>query len=388
MSPPGVVAPVDAATLRIGGLSVDPPVVLAPMAGVTNPPFRRLCRRFGAGLYVSEMTSARALVEGSERTWQLAAFDDDERPRSIQLFATEAASTAESVRQLVDRRDVDHVDLNFGCPVRKVTRQGGGAALPYKRRLFADIVGSAVEAARPHGVPVTVKMRVGIDDAHPTHLDAAQLAVDAGVAAVALHARTATQWYSGRADWDEIARLRDTLPAEVPVLGNGDIWSGADAVEMMRRTGCDGVVIGRGCLGKPWLFADLVDAFDGRAPRPAPRFGEVASVMVEHAGLLAAGAGEGHGCRQFRRHAAWYCTGYPVGGEIRRRLSLVSSLDELAEVLGGIDPMLVPAPGSTAAVRGHSQGPQVVSLPDGWLDPLRRDEPVAVRDTGDAHSGG
>lgn len=370
--------------LRLGPVTVEVPVVLAPMAGVTNRPFRRLCRRFGAGLYVSEMVSARGLVEGSERTWQLAEFDDDERPRSIQLYTTDPQTVGEAVRLLRERRGVDHVDLNFGCPVKKVTRQGGGSALPWKRNLFAAIVESAVGAAGD--VPVTVKLRIGIDDDHRTHLEAGRLAEAAGVSAVALHARTAAQWYSGRAHWDEIARLKETVTT-VPVLGNGDIWSGADARRMMAETGCDGVVIGRGCLGKPWLFGELVDAFAGRPPPGARPFGEVAAVMVEHAELLAAWVGdEAQACRMFRRHANWYCTGYPVGGSLRGRLAQVGSLAELSDLVAEVDPGARPVAGSDSAIRGHSQGPQVVTLPDGWLD--SRDGAVAVTDTGDAHSGG
>ncbi|MEM8903481.1 MAG: tRNA dihydrouridine synthase DusB [Actinomycetota bacterium] len=378
------ISPPTVAPLRLGPWTIDPPVVLAPMAGVTNPPFRRLCRRFGAGLYVSEMVSARGLVEGSERTWQLAEFGDDERPRSIQLYATEPGSVGEAVRMLVDRRGIDHVDLNFGCPVKKVTRQGGGSALPWKRRLFSEVVSSAVSAAGE--IPVTVKMRIGIDDDHRTHLEAGRIAQSVGVSAVALHARTAAQWYSGRAHWDEIARLKEAV-TEVPVLGNGDIWSGADAVRMLTETGSDGVVIGRGCLGKPWLFGELVDAFAGRPAAPPRSFGAVASIMVEHAELLTEWVGdETHACRMFRRHAAWYCTGYPVGGRLRKALAQVASLEELGELLGRVDPAATPVSGSESAIRGHSQGPQVVTLPDGWLD--ERDDLVAVTDTGDAHSGG
>lgn len=372
-----------AAPLRLGPMTLDLPVVLAPMAGVTNAPFRRLCRRFGAGLYVSEMVSARALAEGSDRTWHLAEFDDDERPRSIQLFATEPASVGTAVRALRDRRDIDHVDLNFGCPVKKITRQGGGAALPFKRRLFESIVSTAVAAAGD--VPVTVKMRVGIDDTHHTHLEAGRIAEAAGVVAVALHARTASQWYSGRADWSEIARLKEAVTT-IPVLGNGDIWSGSDAVDMMRQTGCDGVVIGRGCLGKPWLFEELACALEGRPIPPVRTFGQVADIMTEHAQLLSEWVGEHHGCRMFRRHAGWYLTGYPVGGRVRQALSLVSSLDELAEIVGGVAPDLLPAKGSEAAIRGHSQGPQQVTLPDGWL--ADRDAVPHVVDNGNAHSGG
>lgn len=374
--------------LYIGPLRLDVPVVLAPMAGVTNPPYRALCRRFGAGLYVSEMVSARALVEGSDKTWQLAEFGADERPRSIQLFVTDPVSVGEAVRMLIDRRDVDHIDMNFGCPVKKVTRQGGGSALPWKRKLFQTIVRSAVAAAddaTAGRVPVTVKMRIGIDDGHHTHLEAGRIAQAEGVAAIALHARTASQWYSGRADWDEIARLKEAVTG-IPVLGNGDIWWGEDAVRMMWETGCDGVVVGRGCLGKPWLFRELVEAFEGRPPQPAPPWGEVAPIMAEHADLLVEWVGEERAMKQFRRHTSWYCTGYPVGSDIRRRLATVRTRAGLDDILGVPDPTVLPAAGSESAIRGHSQGPQKVTLPEGWLD--RRDDLAAVKDTGNAHSGG
>ncbi|MCP3854356.1 MAG: tRNA dihydrouridine synthase DusB [Actinomycetia bacterium] len=358
------------------------------MAGVTNPPFRTLCRRFGAGLYVSEMVSARALVEGSEKTWQLAEFGADERPRSIQLFVTDPNSVGEAVRMLIDRRDVDHIDMNFGCPVRKVTRNGAGSALPWKRKLFQTIVRSAVSAAddmTAGRVPVTIKMRIGIDDQHHTHLEAGRIAQAEGVAAIALHARTTSQWYSGRADWDEIARLKEAVTG-VPILGNGDIWWGEDAVRMMWETGCDGVVVGRGCLGKPWLFRELVDAFEGRPARTAPPWGEVAEVMTEHADLLVEWVGEERAMKQFRRHTSWYCTGYPVGREIRRLLATVPTRADLAEIVATPDPTVLPAAGSESAIRGHSQGPQKAKLPEGWLD--QRDDLVHVEDDGRAVSGG
>jgi len=350
--------------LRVGPLEVDPPVVLAPMAGVTTPAFRRLCRHYGAGLYVSEMVSARGLVGRDERTWRLARPAADERPRSVQLSGTDAAVVGAAVRLLVDELGVEHVDLNMGCPTRKVTRHGGGAALPWKSDRFAAVVGAAVGAAG--AVPVTVKMRIGIDDAHRTHLDAGRVAAEAGVAAVALHARTAAQWYSGRADWAAIGALREHV-AGVPVLGNGDVFAGADAVAMIRRTGCDGVVIGRGCLGRPWLFRDLADALAGRSVRPAPALGEVAAVIAEHAGLLAAAEGEARACRALRRHLPWYLLGYPVAPPVRDALARVGSLADLDRLIRGLDPGARPAPDEADGPRGPVQGPQPVALPDQWL---------------------
>ncbi|MGH2899962.1 MAG: tRNA dihydrouridine synthase DusB, partial [Solirubrobacteraceae bacterium] len=305
------------ASLSIGGLSVWPPVVLAPMAGVTNAPFRTLCKRYGAGLYVSEMITARALVEGNEKTLRLAGFSPEEKPRSLQLYGVDPYWVGEAVAWLVGEGHIDHLDMNFGCPVRKVTRRGGGAALPLKTRLLRNIVRAAVTRAR--GVPVTLKFRIGVDDDLVTFRDTGRIAEDEGCAAVALHARTAEQHYDGEARWAAIAELK-ALVRRIPVLGNGDIWEAEDALRMMRTTGCDGVVVGRGCLGRPWLFRDLADVFDGRAPQDPPRFGEVANVMIAHARLLAGWFGESYGVRGFRKHATWYTKGFRDSKALRVRL--------------------------------------------------------------------
>ncbi|MFV0257001.1 MAG: tRNA dihydrouridine synthase DusB [Acidimicrobiales bacterium] len=371
------------APVRIGPIELPVPVILAPMAGVTNAPFRRLCRQFGAGLYVSEMISARALCEGSAKTAKLADFAPGESPRSLQLAAVEPRYAGEAVRRLVDDDRVDHIDINFGCPVRKVTRHGGGGALPYKRRLFAAVVGAAVAAAGD--VPVTVKLRVGIDDDHITYLDAARAAEDLGVAAVALHGRTVAQLYSGTADRATITRLAETITS-IPVFGNGDIWAAEDAVAMMAETGCDGVVIGRGCLGRPWLFAQLVAALAGDPVPPHPTLAEVAPIMTGHAELLVAWFGDHQGIREFRKHTGWYLRGYPVGGEVRRRLAMIASLGELAAILGELPDAPLPAENHRVA-RGHTRGPQTVALPDGWLDDPD-DDRVASAQGDSAASGG
>ncbi len=357
--------PDEFAPLRVGPIEVWPPVVLAPMAGVTNAPFRRLCRRFGAGLYVSEMVNARGLAEGGARSWDLAAFDPDESPRSIQLYGTDPVAMADAVHRLTDTAGgtaVDHIDLNFGCPVRKVTRHGGGAAVPVRPRLLASIIGAAVGAAGD--VPVTAKIRMGIDHDLLTYLDAGRVAQDQGAAAISLHARTAAQLYSGRADWTAIARLKEVV--DIPVLGNGDVWQAADALALLRQTGADGVVIGRGCLGRPWLFRDLADAFAGRAPGPAPRLGEVGALLVDHGRLLVGLRGERAGLRDLRKHTGWYLTGYPVGGACRRALATVSSMAELEELVGALDPGLAPL--AVSGPRGTQSGPQAVALPTGWRD--------------------
>jgi nifR3 family TIM-barrel protein len=378
-----VSAPTAVRPLRIGPYVSDTPVVLAPMAGITNAGFRRLCREQGAGFYVCEMITSRGLVERNPLTFRMIAMDPDEHPRSMQLYGVDPATVGEAVRIVVEEGRADHIDLNFGCPVPKVTRRGGGAALPYKRRLFERIVRAAVENAGR--VPVTVKMRIGIDDEHRTHLEAGRIAADAGVASVALHARTAAQRYSGTADWSEIARLRDALPADLPVLGNGDIFSADDALDMVAATGCDGVVVGRGCLGRPWLFGDLEAAFAGRPLPEPPTLGQVCATMRRHAVLLQEHMGPDKGIRDMRKHIAWYLKGFPVGSELRRRLGLVQSLDELDELLAQLDPA-VPFPADAEGPRGRQGSPGRVVLPERWLDDP--DDPAVPFGAELEHSGG
>ncbi|MEU7109331.1 tRNA dihydrouridine synthase DusB [Streptomyces sp. NPDC046215] len=356
--------------LSVGPHTVWPPVVLAPMAGITNAPFRTLCREFsgGKGLFVSEMITTRALVERDAKTMRLIHFDGTEKPRSIQLYGVDPVTVGKAVRMIVDEDLADHIDLNFGCPVPKVTRKGGGSALPYKRNLLRSILREAVGNAG--SLPVTMKMRKGIDDDHMTYLDAGRIAVEEGVTAIALHGRTAAQHYSGTADWDAIARLKEAVP-EIPVLGNGDIWSAADAVRMMRETGCDGVVVGRGCLGRPWLFGDLVAAFEGGAgggEPAAPAFKEVARVMLRHAELLGQWLeSEERGVIDFRKHVAWYTKGFSVGSELRKKLAISSSLDEMGALLSEVD-QDQPWPLGADGPRGRTSGRDRVVLPEGWLD--------------------
>ncbi len=348
---------------------MDPPVVLAPMAGITNRAFRRLCRESGAGIYVSEMITSRALLERTDETMNLIRFDADESPRSLQLYGVDPEVVAAAVRMVVAEDLADHVDLNFGCPVPKVTRKGGGSALPWKRDLFRAVVAGAVAAADGR-VPVTVKMRKGIDDEHLTYLDAGRAAAREGVAWVALHGRTAAQMYGGQADWSAIARLVEELePLGVPVLGNGDIWTAQDALVMMAQTGCAGVVVGRGCLGRPWLFGQLAAAFAGATPPPEPRSGEVLGVLRRHAELLVAmHESEQKGCRDIRKHMAWYLKGFRVQQPIRAALGTVATLAELDALLAGIDPDQ-PYPSAIAAgPRGRTSGQRRVALPEGWLD--------------------
>ncbi|QNK81342.1 tRNA dihydrouridine synthase DusB [Nakamurella sp. PAMC28650] len=361
--PPGAKADV----LNIGPFQVWPPVVLAPMAGITNTSFRGLCREFGAGLYVCEMVTTRALVARDWKTMEMIRFGPQEQPRSLQLYGVDPVIVGQAVRMVVQENLADHIDLNFGCPVPKVTRKGGGSALPYKRKLFESIVRAAVREAAPAGVPVTVKMRIGIDEDHITFTDAGRIAQDSGVAAVALHGRTAIQHYSGHADWSAIAKLKEIV-TDIPVLGNGDIFRASDALDMMARTGCDGVVVGRGCQGRPWLFAELAAAFDGRPAPTPPDLRTVAGILQRHAELLCVEMGPDRGIRDLRKHIAWYLKGFAAGSEIRRELGMVSGLDQLATLLSRLD-LDQPFPDAAEGPRGRQGSPQGrVILPYGWLD--------------------
>lgn len=354
--------------LRIGPLTVDVPVELAPMAGVTNAAFRQLCREAGSGLFVTEMVTSRALVERTPESMRIIQHAPGESPRSVQVYGVDPATVGAAVHLIASEDRADHIDLNFGCPAPKVTRKGGGAALPWKSELFTGILRAAVRAAEPYGVPVTVKMRTGIDADHLTYLEAGLVAQDLGVAALALHGRTAAQHYSGQADWEAVARLKETV-TDIPVLGNGDIWSAEDAVRMVRQTGCDGVVVGRGCQGRPWLFADLEAAFTGSDVRVRPGLRAVAATIRRHAELMVEHFGtEGKALRELRKHMSWYLKGYVVGGAQRQQLALVSSLAELDDRLGALD-LDQPYPGEGAeGQRGRAGSPKRPILPEGWLD--------------------
>ncbi len=372
--------------LASGEHAIVPPVVLAPMAGITNAPFRTLAREQGAGLFISEMVTARALIERRPETLRMILPGKGEWPRSVQLYSVDPNVMRAAVTMLGNENLADHVDMNFGCPVPKVTRKGGGAALPYKRRLFNSIVDAAVDAAKPFGIPVTVKMRIGIDSDHETFLEAAKSAADLGVNWVALHARTAEQMYEGKADWSAIARLVEHLkPTGVPVLGNGDIWSGADGVAMMEETGCAGVVVGRGCLGRPWLFKDLAAAFSGIEERYLPSLFEVREIMFRHAQLIVEYfESEERGCRDLRKHMAWYLKGFRVPSEVRRAFGMVSTLAELRTLLDQLVDQPYPVEIGNSP-RGRTSHGRPVTLPDGWLkDP----DELAEIEIEDAFSGG
>ncbi len=361
-------------------LATDPVIELAPMAGVTNRAFRRVCREASTDIrnslgqtdqdntvYVAEMTTSQALLLRHPETLDLVTFDGDEKVRSAQLYGVDPDVVGAAVRMLVDEDMADHIDLNFGCPVPKVTRKGGGSALPWKRDLFASIVNSAVSNAQGK-VPVTVKMRIGIDQDHITYLDAGRIASQAGVTWVALHGRTAAQYYGGKADWNAIARLVEHIP-DTPVLGNGDIWCAQDAQRMLDQTGARGVVIGRGCLGRPWLFGQIRASFAGEVVPAEPNSGVILDLMRRHAQLLVEMHGdEFRGCQEMRKHMAWYLKGVIAGSETRGALSLISSLAQLEFLLANIDPDQILDEELAKSPRGRTTPDRKVNLPDGWLN--------------------
>jgi nifR3 family TIM-barrel protein len=361
-----VARPGEFAPVQYGPIRIWPPVVLAPMAGVTNHPFRSLCKQYGAGLYVSEMLTARGLVEGHKKTEKLAQFGPDENPRSLQLYGTDPAYLGEAARRLVGEGRVDHIDMNFGCPVRKVTSHGGGSAIPLKPKLMARLVRAVVQGAGD--VPVTIKFRIGVDDDLVTYRSSGDVGESEGCVAVGLHARTAAQLYDGDARWEAIGDLKARL--KIPVLGNGDIWEPWDALRMMRATKCDAVIIGRGCLGKPWLFRDLADVFEGREPQDPPNLGGVVDVALDHARRLVDWFGETSGMFQMRKFSTWYTKAFPSTARLRERLMKVVTYGELETVLRSLD-RDVPFPvAGLRAKRGKRSGTQVVSLPPGYLDSL------------------
>ena len=363
-------------SLKTSRFEVDPPVVLAPMAGITNQAFRRLCREYGAGLYVSEMVTSRALIERSPETIRMVTPDPDEEIRSVQLYGVDPEVMSKAVEMLIRENRADHIDLNMGCPVPKVTKKGGGAALPWKKDLFQEILESAVNTSNKitselgvKKVPVTVKMRMGIDDQHLTYIEAGKIAAKAGVSWVALHARTAEQMYSGKARWEAIKVLVEEIKEfDVPVLGNGDIWSAQDALEMVKQTGCAGVVVGRGCLGKPWLFGQLAAAFAGRDIPKDPGLDVVSQIIKRHAVLLCELYGEYKGIRDIRKHMAWYLKGFSVGNQLRTSLAMVESLENLDFLLAKLDINQDFPENVIDKPRGRVGSQKKVSLPHNWLN--------------------
>ena len=385
-------------SLQTPRFEVDPPVVLAPMAGITNQAFRRLCREYGAGLYVSEMVTSRALIERSPETIRMVTPDPDEQIRSVQLYGVDPEVMSKAVEMLIREDRADHIDLNMGCPVPKVTKKGGGAALPWKQDLFKDILESAVNTSNKvtselgvKKVPVTVKMRMGIDDEHLTYIEAGRIAAKAGVTWVALHARTAEQMYSGKARWQAIKILVEELKEfNVPVLGNGDIWSAQDALEMVKETGCAGVVVGRGCLGRPWLFGQLAAAFAGKEIPKDPGLEIVSQIIKRHAVLLCELYGEYKGIRDIRKHMAWYLKGFSVGNQLRTSLAMVESLENLDFLLAKLDTNQAFPEVVVDKPRGRVGSQKKVSLPHNWLNSrsIEKNEVKDLREAELSVSGG
>ncbi|MGL5406340.1 MAG: tRNA dihydrouridine synthase DusB [Propionibacteriaceae bacterium] len=351
------------------------PIVLAPMAGITNAAYRQLCREQAelvtgnqqAGLYVCEMITSRALVERNSKTIDMLTFDPGEKVRSVQLYGVDPETMGKATSILCQEFGVSHVDLNFGCPVPKVTRKGGGGVLPWKKDRFQAIIRATVRAADQYGIPVTVKTRKGIDDDHLTYLDAGRIAQAEGAAAITLHGRTVAEHYAGKADWESIARLVAAL--DIPVLGNGDIWEAPDALRMLEQTGAAGVVVGRGCLGRPWLFRDLADAVQGRQTQALPTLGEVIAMAKRHGELLITYQGGKYGgIRDLRKHMAWYFKGFPLGGELRHSLGMIESLEQIDEILAGVDQSMPYPKKELGSPRGRQgQMHRKVAMPDGWL---------------------
>lgn len=362
-------APACLKPVHLGELVVKTPVVLSPMAGVTNWPFRVLCEGYGPnGLYVAEMVTARALIAHNPKALRLTRFAPSEKIRSLQLYGVNPDAIGIAARMLVDNDWADHVDLNFGCPVPKITRHGGGSALPWKVDLFAEVVRRVVGVCEPAGIPVTAKIRVGIDHGHETFLEAGHIAQEEGAAAVTLHARTTAEYYGGHSDWSRIAELKQTI--SIPVFGNGDIWSAEDALDMVRQTGCDGVSIGRGCQGRPWLFADIKNAFAGSDERVNPDLGQVCDTILRHVGMLVDfyDGDEQMAVHDIRKHIAWYIKGFPVGGEARRRLMSCETIDGLRAIMDGLDRSATLPDELLGAPRGRVKYQKKVHVPYGWLD--------------------
>lgn len=357
------------ASVQLGPITVPVPVMLSPMAGVTNWPFRLLCREYGPdGLYVGEMVTARALVARNPKAFRLCRFAPQEKVRSLQLYGVDPQIMEQATRMVVDAGWADHIDMNFGCPVPKVTRHGGGSALPWKTDLFAELVHRVVAVCSPAGIPVTAKIRVGIDHQHETFMEAAHIAQEEGCAAVTLHARTTAEYYGGHADWDRIAELVQAV--DIPVFGNGDIWTAEDALDMFAQTGCAGVAIGRGCQGRPWLFADIAAALAGSPERQEPTLGQVGAIVARHARLLVElyDGDERMAVHDMRKHVAWYLKGFAVGGQVRRDFMACESLEDMDRCIADLDQDM-PYPQAVAGKpRGRVRYAKKVRLPYGWLD--------------------
>ena len=316
--------------LKIGNVRLENPYILAPMAGVTDLPFRLLCKEMGAGLICMEMVSAKAISFHNKNTEKLMEIEEKERPVSMQLFGSDPDLIAEMAAQ-IEERPFDILDLNMGCPVPKVVNNGEGSALMKNPKLAAEIVRKTAKAIQK---PLTVKIRKGFDEAHSNAVEMAKYLEDAGAAAIAVHGRTREQYYAGQADWDIIRQVKEAV--SVPVIGNGDVTDPISAHKMMEETGCDGVMIGRASRGNPWIFRQLVE-YDKTGNIPErPDVAELKAMILRHARLQLQYKGEYTGIREMRKHVAWYTAGYPHSAAIRRRVNEIETIGQLEEMLESI----------------------------------------------------
>lgn len=316
--------------LKIGNVILKNNLILAPMAGVCDLPFRVLCKEQGAGLLGMEMVSAKGIYYNNKNTEILLATVPEERPVSLQLFGADADIMSEMAKR-IEERPFDILDINMGCPVPKVVNNGEGSALMKQPKLVYEIVSKIVKAVRK---PVTVKIRKGFDEAHVNAVQIAKIAEEAGAAAVAVHGRTREQYYSGRADWDIIRQVKEAV--SIPVIGNGDILTAQDVIEMKTRTGCDGFMIGRGAQGNPWIFGQILHYFETGEEMDKPDIREVADMVLRHARAQIAFKGETMGIREMRKHAAWYTSGYKNSAKLRGKINEVETYEQLEELFLGI----------------------------------------------------
>lgn len=314
-------------TLQIGNVTLENNLILAPMAGVSDLPFRLLCREQGAGLVCMEMVSAKAILYKNRNTEELLTIDPKEHPVSLQLFGSDPDIISEIAKQ-IEERPFDILDLNMGCPVPKVVNNGDGSALMKNPRLAGEIIEKTARAIKK---PLTVKIRKGFDDAHVNAVELAHIAQESGAAAVAVHGRTREQYYAGHADWDIIRQVKEAV--SIPVIGNGDIRTPEDVAAMAEQTGCDGYMIARGAEGNPWIFRQILHYFDTGEHLARPDFSEVTEMLLRHAKMQIDCKGDYTGIREIRKHAAWYTAGYPHGARLRVAINQVENYEQLETLL-------------------------------------------------------
>lgn len=310
-------------TLQIGNVTLENNLILAPMAGVSDLPFRLLCREQGAGLVCMEMVSAKAILYKNRNTEELLTIDPKEHPVSLQLFGSDPDIISEIAKQ-IEERPFDILDLNMGCPVPKVVNNGDGSALMKNPRLAGEIIEKTARAIKK---PLTVKIRKGFDDAHVNAVELAHIAQESGAAAVAVHGRTREQYYAGHADWDIIRQVKEAV--SIPVIGNGDIRTPEDVAAMAEQTGCDGYMIARGAEGNPWIFRQILHYFETGEHLSRPDFSEVTEVLLRHAKMQIDCKGDYTGIREIRKHAAWYTAGYRNSSKLRGRINEVENYEQL-----------------------------------------------------------